>query len=93
MMTIHKLHAMPYAQAEIRCYDDNSVTLISYTTAVAYIDPQGWLCINGLYSATTRRHIGAFVKQYANISYQLAKELYLKNMAYNIMTGEVIDLC
>jgi hypothetical protein len=41
---------------------------------------------------TTRRHISAFVREYANISYQLARELYEKNMIYNIYTGEVRPL-
>ena len=53
-----KLSAMPYAQAKVRMLsgcDHNE--LISYQTTVAAIR-DGWLHIYGLYSATTRRHIG-----------------------------------
>lgn len=85
----NKLTAMPYAQAKVKIYSGfYHNELISYTTVAAGVYG-GWLQINGLYSATTRRHIAAYVKEYANISYQLAKELYEKKMKYNIYTGEV----
>lgn len=87
-----KLNAMPYAQAKVVIMPNGLTILRSYETNVAYLRPDGWLSINGLYSATTRKHIGAFVKEYANISYQLAKDLYLKKMAYNIYTGEVVEI-
>ena len=87
-----KLNKMPYAQAKVLIMDNGNITLRSYYTDVAMIRSDGWLTINGLYSATTRRHIGAFVKEYANISYQLAKDLYIKKMAYNIYTGEVVEI-
>ncbi len=87
-----KLSAMPYAQAKVRmlsgCYHNE---LISYQTTVAAIRG-GWLYIYGLYSATTRRHIGAYVKEYADIDYQLAKKLYNDGMKYNIYTGEVAPI-
>ena len=87
-----KLNKMPYAQAKVIIMDNGNIILRSYYTDVAIIRSDGRLTINGLYSATTRKHIGAFVKEYANISYQLAKDLYLKKMAYNIYTGEVIEI-
>lgn len=85
-----KLNKMPYAQAKVLIMDNGNIILRSYYTDVAMIRSDGWLTINGLYSATTRRHIGAFVQEYANITYQLAKELFLKKFAYNIYTGEVV---
>jgi hypothetical protein len=48
------------------------------------------LRVYGLYSATTRRHIGAFVKEYANLTYQTAKRLYEDGYGYNIHTGEIV---
>lgn len=87
-----KLSAMPYAQAKVIITPDGLIALRSYETNVAYLQPDGWLSINGLYSATTRKHISAFVKEYANITYQLAKDLCVKKMAYNIYTGEVIEI-
>lgn len=87
-----KLTKMPYAQAKVRIlsgFFHNE--LVSYKTTVAAICG-GWLYIYGLYSATTRRHIGAYVKEYANINYQLARELYEKKMKYNIYTGEVAPI-
>ena len=90
-MEIKVLSAMPYAQAHVRIGDDGAVYLISYTTLVAEIDAEGWLRVYGLYSQTTRRHIGAFVREYANCDYSLAKLIYEDDMVYNILTGEVLD--
>lgn len=86
------LTAMPYAQASVNIATDGSIALISYRTCVATIDNQGWLMVCGLYSATTRRHIGAFVKEYANITYQTAKMLCNDGYKYNIHTGEVVGV-
>lgn len=86
------LSAMPYAQAKVIIMDNGNIILRSYYTDAAMIRSDGWLAINGLYSMTTRKHIGAFVKEYANISYQLAKQLYNDKMRYNIYTGEVAPI-
>ena len=92
MLTITTLSAMPYAQATVRKYEDGTIILQSYSTAVAYIEPDGRLYIRGLYSATTRRHIGAFVKEYANLDYQTAKRIYEDGYGYNIHTGEIVPV-
>lgn len=92
MYTVEKLSAMPYAQATVHKMVNGRIVLISYTTTVAAIDEKGWLVVYGLYSATTRRHIGAFVKEYAGINYQVAKDLHEKKWTYNIYTGEICSL-
>ena len=86
-----KLSAMPHAKAKVVIMPNGLTVLRSYETNVVYLRPDGWLSIQGLYSTTTRKHISAFVKEYANITYQLAKELYTRNMIYNIYTGEVVE--
>ena len=63
--------------------------LISYTTTVIEIDSEGWLYVNGLYSMTTRKHIGWFMHK-LGLSYQLARTLYEMNMKFNLNTGEVL---
>lgn len=88
-MTTTTLTAMPYAQAKVRKMDDGSIVLRSYYTDVASIDKDGWLTIYGLYSATTRKHIGAFLREYTNICFVTAKRIYEDGYAYNIHTGEV----
>lgn len=85
MMT--KLTAHPYAQCTIYA-NGNTIRCISYTTEVATIE-NGWLTIHGLYSATTRRHIGSFVKEYAGLTYATAKRLYEDGYRYNVTTGEI----
>lgn len=85
-----KLSAIPYGQAIVIKMDNGNTILRSYYTDVAMITADGWLTINGLYSATTRKHIGAFVREYANIDYQTAKRIYEDGYHYNIYTGEVV---
>lgn len=97
-MTIRKLTAMPYAQAHVEIDDDNTIHLFSYVTRVATITSDGWLTIYGLYSMTTRKHIGAFMKEYVIFpngehgDYQLAKKIYNDKYSFNIETGEVIEI-
>lgn len=86
---IRKLSKMPYAQAYTMHYDDNSMTLVSYYTQVIHIDSDGWLTCSGTYSATTRKHISAFMQQYTNFDYYTAKNAYTNNVKVNIYTGEV----
>lgn len=76
-----------YANSYVRIFDDDTVQLVSYVTTVIEIDPKGWLHVNGLYSMTTIKHIGWFMRE-RGLTYQLAKELYTDNMIYNILTGE-----
>jgi threonine aldolase len=92
-ITIKKLSAMPYAQAHIEIHEDGAVSLFSYVTLVAHITADGWLTVYGLYSATTRKHISAFMREYAHpCDYYTAKAIYNDNKMINIHTGEVEDL-
>jgi len=89
-MESRKFNDHKYAQAQINTYPDGSQALQSYETIVIEIDAEGWLHVNGLYSKTTIRHIGWFMRE-LGFTYQLAKALYLDNKEMNIHTGEVID--
>lgn len=97
-MTIKKLSAMPYAQAHVEIDDQGNTFLFSYVTLVASLDKDGWLEINGLYSMTTRRHIGAFMREYVEYAnrergnYHQAKCLYEKNLRLNIYTCELEEI-
>lgn len=84
-----KFNSHPYANCEIITLS-NGFALKSYNTIAATIE-DGWLKINGLYSATTRRHISWFVNEFAKMSYQTAKRLYTDNYRYNIFTGEISE--
>ena len=89
MMT-RKFADHPYAQAQVITYPDGTRMLQSYATIVAEVDNEGWLHIHGLYSMTTIRHIGWFMRE-LGLTYQLAKQLYNDQKEFNIYTGEVID--
>ena len=90
MTTVRKFADHPHAQATIVTHDDGSQTLISYTTPVVIIDSEGWLHVTGLYSMTTIKHIGWFMRE-LGLTYQLAKQLCNDQKEFNIYTGEVID--
>ena len=92
MKSIVVLSNMPYAQAKVIRYMDGSVSLVSYATEVASITAAGWLTVYGLHSQTTRKHFGAFMKEYANACYQTAKAAYENHSRYNIHTGEIEPL-
>ena len=87
-----KLKNHPYAQCAVRELIDGSVVFTSYNTDVIYIDKDGWLSVSGLYSATTRKQIGYFLKEYVpQLNYYAIKKLYSKNLLFNIHTGEIKD--
>lgn len=90
-MEIKKLKEMPYAQAHVEIHDDGTIVLVSYYTVVAVITPDKWVEIFGLYSRTTRRHLGAFAREYCGLEYYTLKTIYYDNMIMNIKTGEVME--
>lgn len=92
MNTIKKLSAMPYAQAHIEIEHDGTIHLFSYVTRVAMIDADGWLTIFGLYSQTTKRHIGCFMAEYVGLDFQAAKMMYTNGYKYNLHTGELVEV-
>ena len=87
-MTIRKIAGHESAQVKVYEYDNGAITLVSYNTAVIAINPEGWLEVSGLYSRTTIKHIGWFMREYG-LTYQLAKQLYTDNKRFNIHTGEI----
>lgn len=88
-----KLSRYPYGNAKVRLWDDGSKSLISYTTTVLEIDKDGWLIVYGLYSATTRKHIAAFVNEFVSgLHYYDIKQCYTNNYKLNIYTGEIMEL-
>ena len=87
------LREMPYAQCGVNFTDDGHIVFISYTTPVIYIDHEGWLICTGTYSATTRKQIGRFLREYAPLmNYQMVKKAYEDEMTINIHTGEIKPL-
>ena len=86
-----RLAYCPYGSAGV-IVNDNGIHLVSYTTLVCSIDNDDFLTCTGTYSATTRKHINAFLKEYApNLCYYDAKACYEKGHAINIHTGEIIN--
>lgn len=87
-MTIEKIKGHESAQVKVYKYDNGAMTLVSYATAVIGINAEGWMEVSGLYSRTTIKHIGWFMRE-LGFDYQLAKHLYTENMRFNIHTGEI----
>lgn len=90
--SVTALKKMPYAQAKIIRYDNGAAALRSYNTIVIELTADGWLYVNGLYSATTRKHIGAFMMEMGLGNYYTAKDIWMRNARYNIRTGEIEHL-
>ena len=63
MTEFRNLKNMPYAQAQVR-EDENYIVLISYQSNVIIFDKKmSEITCTGTYSPTTRKHIGAFLKE------------------------------
>ena len=97
-MTLKKLAEMPYAQAHVEIDDAGNKHLFSYTTLVCILTADNWLTCTGTYTQTTRRHIGAFMREYVEWpngergDYYTAKHCFEGNYRLNIETGEIEDL-
>ena len=77
-----------HKSAAARITENNgNYALISYSTTVAELSRDGWLTIHMLYSRTTIKHIGWFMRE-LNSNYQFAKQLFMDGYQYNINTGE-----
>lgn len=81
----------PKAQVRKVLYPDGDIALISYNTMAAYCTSDGWVRVFGLWSATTRRHIGWFMKE-LGLDYQTAKCIYENGFTINRFTGEVQNI-
>lgn len=90
-MVVKKLSGHNSAQAQVRIMDNDDMILVSYSTPVIIIR-DGWMEVTGLYSRTTIKHIGWFMREYLNGSYYMAKGLYMDGCKLNIRTGEVLPL-
>lgn len=88
-MTTRKLNNHEYAQARIIMFDDGTIALQSYNTIVIEINANGWMQVNGLYSRTTIKHIGWFMRELYNLTYYDAKNAYTSHYLYNVLTGEI----
>lgn len=82
----------PYGKCYAVIDEYGAIALVSYSTTVITIDPQGWLTCSGTYSRTTIKHISAFLKEYTSLSYYDAKAAYRDNHTINIYTGEIVSL-
>ena len=81
-----------YSQCKILVRKDGTILLQSYNTIVCSIDTEGWLDCSGLYSRTTIKHIGWFMRNYGNgCSYYDAKYAWKNSCVVNTKTGEVLS--
>lgn len=89
-----KLKYCPYGQAHVKTVNDG-IILYSYVTAILKVDNDGWVIPIGpvTCSATTRKHVGCFMKEYcAPLGYHDAKAAYIGEYKINYLTGEVEEL-
>ena len=80
--------------ASSKCYVERDgmggIHHISYKTEVITISPAGRLTCYGLYSRTTIKQIGWFMREYCSpLTYYDAKRCYLDSLQINNHTGEI----
>ena len=61
------------ANCKVNIYDDGRIELISYSTRVMTVLPDGSFELTGLYSRTTIKHISWFCRQYLDSNYYAYK--------------------
>ena len=84
------LSHLPTAQAGVCFTEHGNIKLVSYSTTVLVLTGEGWMTCSGLYSATTRKHIGAFLKEYApNVSFSTISNMVKGGYDFNICTGKI----
>ena len=88
MMYTEKFANHRYAQCYMIHYPDGASAQISYATCVAEITADGWLRVHGLYSMTTRRHLGWFGKV-IGVGYGTMRDLAGTGYEMDVTTGEV----
>ena len=87
---VKKLTDHAYSQCHIEIDAMGGIHFISYKTEAITISPAGWLTRNGIYSPTTRKQIGWFMREYcAPLTYYTAKHCYCDNVQINIHTWEI----
>lgn len=87
---IKKLTDHPYSKCRVYIDTMGRTHFISYNTEAISINPAGWLTCYGLYSRTTIKQIGWFMREYCRpLSYYDAKRCYLDSIQINIFTGEI----
>lgn len=86
--TVRKLTAHASANCRVRVYDNGDLVLQSYATDVIYYDKaHDRVFCTGLYSMTTRKHIGWFLREYPilrNLSYQDMRNSYDSNHSIDV---------
>lgn len=87
---IKKLTDHPSAQCHVEIDGMNGIHFYSYRTEVITVSPAGWRTCYGLYSVTTRKQIGWFMREYCSpLTFHDAKRSYTDNIEINIYTGEI----
>lgn len=71
---------------------NNREYLISYRTKVLIVDYEAkTMEVTGLYSMTTRKHIGWYLmERFPNITYHMVKKAHEEGKKIDILTGELI---
>lgn len=87
---IKNLTAHPYSQCSVIVGD--RIVFVSYATPVVVIDEQGYVHALPAFScsATTRRQVGWFLREYTDIDYQYLKAHAREGLAVHGVNGDCI---
>lgn len=94
--TKHRLPEHKSANCWEKIFDNGDVVLQSYNTDVLYfVRETHMLYCTGLYSATTRKHIGWFLRAVwglEKVTYDMCKCAFFEDKKINTRTGELVSL-
>lgn len=79
------------AQCCVKLFDNGDIVLRSYATDVLYCrNENNTMICTGTYSATTRKHIGWFLREYApSVSYADVRDAYDHDEAIVLYPGRI----
>lgn len=85
------LSAHPYSQCSVIVTEDQ-ITFVSYATPVVIIDKQGYVHALPAFScsATTRKQVGWFLREYTGIDYQYLRNHARAGLAVHGINGDCI---
>ena len=91
-MIIEKLASHPYSQCHV-CIDGDQLIFVSYRTPVVVVDGQGYVHALPMFncSATTRRQVGWFLREYTDICYTILRDVAREGLAIHSQYGDVIE--
>lgn len=83
-----------YAQCHVVYFDNGIIQLVSYNTPVVEIHNNGYVYALEYFdcSATTRKHVGWFLKEYTAFDYKYFKKAVIDGYAVHKFNSDIVPV-